>query len=326
MAKWTLSLGLLALIVLRIDISSLPSLLLEPRTLAAILAATMGLFLQGLLAARRQIDILLVLGSRITGRASLRVWFAGLFVNQFGLTFIAGDVMRGVQLIREGVTRRVAGRAIVLDRIVGLAVLLLMVDAVLPFMAPLAVDARLHYSFILLGLLATGGLACMLASGFMMALITRLPVPLLRHRVTEIAFDLFSVARFLHGQPRRTIAIAALSLVMHLLNVAGLVLIACSLGAEASPWAMAAIITPVTLLAMLPISIAGWGIRETAVITGLGLVHVPAQIALAASVAFGVSMLLASLPGMPLVVAARRSLGSVSIEATSPRPAAGIQA
>jgi hypothetical protein len=58
---------------------------------------------------------------------------------------------------------------------------------------------------------------------------------------------------------------------MHLLNVAGMVLIARSLGAGASPWAMAAIMTPVMFLSMLPISIAGWGVRETAMITGLGL-------------------------------------------------------
>jgi uncharacterized membrane protein YbhN (UPF0104 family) len=326
-AKWALSLGLLALIILRIDISSLPALMLEPSTLSAMLVATLGLLLQGLLAARRQMDILVLLGSRITVRASLRVWFAGLFVNQVGLTFIASDVMRGVQLVREGAPRRLAGRAVVLDRIIGLAVLLVMVDAVLPFIATLTADARLRYGLLLLALLATGGLACMLLASFMLPLLARLQAPLLRHRITEIALDLVSVARFLHGEPRRTLAISTLSLVMHLLNVAGMVLIARSLGAGASPWAMAAIMTPVMFLSMLPISIAGWGVRETAMITGLGLLQVPAQLALATSVAFGLSMLLASLPGMPVVAAARRSAaGETTMDPAAdvaPRPAVG---
>jgi hypothetical protein len=89
---------------------------------------------------------------------------------------------------------------------------------------------------------------------------------------------------------------------------------------------MAAIMVPVMFLTMLPISIAGWGIRETAVITGLGLLQVPAQIALASSVAFGVSMLLASLPGMPVVLGARRSLSSAPLESADARPVNGGQA
>jgi hypothetical protein len=209
-AKWALSLGLLALIILRIDISSLPALMLEASTLSAMFVATMALLLQGLLAARRQMDIIILLGSRITARASLRVWFAGLFVNQIGLTFIAGDVMRGVQFVREGVSRRVAGRAVVLDRIVGLAVLLAMVDAVLPFIATLTEDSRLRYGLLLLACIATGGLFCLLLANFMVPLLERLPAKLVQHRITEIGLDLASVARFLYGQPKRTFGIQRL--------------------------------------------------------------------------------------------------------------------
>jgi hypothetical protein len=306
-AKWTFSLGLLALIIFRIDVSSLPTLLLEPKTLSAIVAATLALMLQGVLAAWRQIDIVTLLGSHITMLQSLRVWFAGLFINQVGLTFIASDVMRGVQFVREGVPRRAAGRAVVLDRIVGLAVLLLMVDAVLPFIANLTDDATFRYGLLVLACISTGGLLCLLLANFMMALLARLPAKLSQHRIIEIAVDLASVSRFLYTQPKRSLRIAALSFVMHLLNVAGLVWIAWSLGADASPWAMAAVVVPVMFLAMLPISIAGWGVREAAAITALGFLQVPAQIALTASVAFGLSAIFASLPGILVLVTTRRS-------------------
>jgi uncharacterized membrane protein YbhN (UPF0104 family) len=94
------------------------------------------------------------------------------------------------------------------------------------------------------------------------------------------------------------VAIAGLSLVMHLLNVAGIVVIARSLGVEAPFGAIAAIAVPVMLLAMLPISFAGWGVREAAMVTGLGVLQVPPSLAMATSIGFGFSMILASLPGL----------------------------
>jgi hypothetical protein len=51
------------------------------------------------------------------------------------------------------------------------------------------------------------------------------------------------------------------------------------------------------LISLLPFSVAGWGLRESAMATGFSLVHAPAAAALAASVMFGVLTLLLALPG-----------------------------
>jgi uncharacterized membrane protein YbhN (UPF0104 family) len=55
---------------------------------------------------------------------------------------------------------------------------------------------------------------------------------------------------------------------------------------------------PVALLTSLPISIGGWGVRETAMIGLLGLVGVPASAALVLSVELGLITMAASLPGL----------------------------
>ena len=306
-AKLVLSLGLLALIVSRIDASSLPTLLLESKTSWAIVITTMALLLQGILAGWRQIDIVMLLGSRLTMFGSLRVWFVGLFINQVGLTFIASDVMRALQLMQEGVPRLAAGRAVVLDRIIGLGVLLLMIDAVLPIIAKLTENAALKYGLFILVGLSTSGLLCLLAAGFVTPLLTKLPDRVLQHRLFEICLDLISVSRFFYTQPARSLRIATLSFVMHLLNVAALVWIARALNADASPWAMAVVIIPVMFLSMLPISIAGWGVREAAAATALSLLQVPTQIALTASVGFGLSSIIASLPGILVLLTPRPS-------------------
>jgi uncharacterized membrane protein YbhN (UPF0104 family) len=57
---------------------------------------------------------------------------------------------------------------------------------------------------------------------------------------------------------------------------------------------------PVVLLTSLPISIGGWGVRETAMIGLLGLVGVPASAALLLSVELGLIAMVASLPGLVL--------------------------
>ena len=57
------------------------------------------------------------------------------------------------------------------------------------------------------------------------------------------------------------------------------------------------LVPPVVLVATLPISIAGWGAREVAMITLFGLIGIPATQATALSVLFGLSTLLIALPG-----------------------------
>ena len=62
------------------------------------------------------------------------------------------------------------------------------------------------------------------------------------------------------------------------------------------------IVQVVTLIMVLPISIAGWGIREVAMIIGLGFIGVGSENALALSLLFGFLMLLIALPGGALLI------------------------
>jgi glycosyltransferase 2 family protein len=67
------------------------------------------------------------------------------------------------------------------------------------------------------------------------------------------------------------------------------------------------LIPPVTLIMILPVSIAGWGVRETAMVTAFGYVGVPGDSALALSILFGLVSLAASLPGGLCFLAARET-------------------
>ena len=57
------------------------------------------------------------------------------------------------------------------------------------------------------------------------------------------------------------------------------------------------LVPPVILAMTLPISIAGWGVREGAMIVALGLIGVSQESALVLSILFGLGITLAALPG-----------------------------
>jgi glycosyltransferase 2 family protein len=57
------------------------------------------------------------------------------------------------------------------------------------------------------------------------------------------------------------------------------------------------LVPPVILVTVVPISIAGWGVREGAMVVAFGFVNVPASAAFAVSVLFGLTLAAASLPG-----------------------------
>jgi len=63
-----------------------------------------------------------------------------------------------------------------------------------------------------------------------------------------------------------------------------------------------------TILAGLPISYGGWGVREMTSIHLLQYYGVPAEIALSTSILFGVTILLSSLPGVLFLPAFRNML------------------
>ena len=107
---------------------------------------------------------------------------------------------------------------------------------------------------------------------------------------------------------------AALSLATAACNIAAFACAARAVGAGIGPGA-ALVLVPLVLCAMLlPVAIGGWGLREGAAVALLPLAGLGAAQALAASVAFGVVLLVSVLPGMAGLLAGRQTAPS------TPRP------
>jgi len=85
---------------------------------------------------------------------------------------------------------------------------------------------------------------------------------------------------------------------------------------EVSFTSMMVLVPPVLLISMLPISVAGWGVREGAMVVALNLVGAPAHQSLALSICFGLCLVAISLPGGVLWFISRRQIPADSDPAT----------
>lgn len=100
---------------------------------------------------------------------------------------------------------------------------------------------------------------------------------------------------------------AIFSLSTAILNVSAFVLAAWAIGAEIDLLASFVVI-PIVLLAMLmPLTIGGWGVREALAAALFPIISSNPTEGLAASVAFGLVLLLASMPGVVAVFVVKRS-------------------
>ena len=290
--------GLLAWLVLKhVDFTAAGALLRSERGALALILAIAILLGQAALAGARTACVMRLLGARCSIARGFAVWMIGLVVSQSLITFIAGDAARVWQLARLGYAPRLASSAVVLERAVGLVVLLALVLLCEPLLLARASPGAVRTGLTILAIVSAGGILAFALSAFLGSLRGLLPARLRHHRVVEVAVDIASVARHLTRSWKLAAAIVAASVVMQLSNVLAMFVLARAIGVGVDFLATAAVTLPALLIAMMPIALAGWGVREGAVIVGYGLFGVGSAPALAVSIAFGLALLAASLPG-----------------------------
>jgi uncharacterized membrane protein YbhN (UPF0104 family) len=91
--------------------------------------------------------------------------------------------------------------------------------------------------------------------------------------------------------------IVALSLVSNANLCVSLFLFMRAFNAPLETSLLAASIAPIILASSLPISVAGWGTREAAMVAMMAALSAPPEPAIVASITFGLASLLISLPG-----------------------------
>lgn len=224
-----------------------------------------------------------------------RIVFSAQFVGQV-LPFLAGDGLRMLMLREAGVAPAVAVKSTMLDRGFALVALLLVALPGLVFSPILLRTGALRAT--LLAVTAVG--LCAAAAAIVFA--PRIARLLGQRGLLGEAGRLLLDMRAIVSTRPYAIRVIGICVLVHAVSVLVFVLLARGMDLPLA-WLDAAAIVPALLLATaLPVSFAGWGVREVVAASLLGGAHLETEGAVGLSVAFGLAGLLASLPGAALIL------------------------
>lgn len=214
----------------------------------------------------------------------------GLFFGQI-LPNPGGDAMRLWLLRRLGRTWGQAVTSVLIDRAVGVVVLLGLGFVTLLFPSTLTeITGNRLMLLATVGMTIAGGLA-----GF--ALIPYLAPILERSRITRPAAYLGRAIHRVFYPPSAGAPILAVALVIHMLTIVAIWSLARAEGLALPLVDAAVLFAMIAVLSLLPISISGWGVREVAVTALLQSYGVSQAQGLFFSVSFGILLIVAALPG-----------------------------
>lgn len=231
------------------------------------------------------------LGVGLRFGAALQITTIGTFFNQTLPSAVGGDAMRVWLLTKDRVGFGKALNTVLCDRVFALVVLVGLSTVTLPLFYRRVGDPNARYgvtAFVVIGL---GGFAVFLVIGQQIALLLR------RWKLSRPFGELAHDFHQLFTAPTITAQLTMWSTSIHLLTIVAAWAIAELLVIEVNFVDCLIVIPPVVLITMLPISIAGWGLREGAMVVGFGLVGVAPSDALAISICFGLASVITGLPG-----------------------------
>jgi uncharacterized protein (TIRG00374 family) len=220
----------------------------------------------------------------------LKIVLVGLFFNQVLPSGVGGDAVRAWRCHQIGIGAAPAIRSLVLDRVCGYFVMIVLFAAGLPVLLHSLPDARQRCGVVLL----LGAASCGL---FVFFLMDFLPRRLLRYRLVSELAVLSREGRRLCSRPRRFAVLLGLAATTMGLTILALMLVADSLGVNLPFGSWVVIVPPVSLIQLVPVSLAGWGVRELGFVVVLAGFGIPAEAALATSVLVGLCLIAVGLPG-----------------------------
>ena len=200
----------------------------------------------------------------LTDLQAFRYNMIGSFFNQTLPSSIGGDAVRLWLVNRSGAGWRAATYSILTDRAIGLIALALIIVASLPWSYVMIADGKGRLALLFVDFAA-------LAGGLGFLLLGYLPWNWLRSWwPTRHVHACSVIASKVIFNPRSGPKIAVLSLTIHVLAVVIAWCAVRSIAAPANFEQVFMLIPPIMLITMMPISIAGWGVREATMMVAFG--------------------------------------------------------
>jgi len=212
-----------------------------------------------------------------------RYVFIGVFFSQTLPSSIGGDAVRLWLLGRSGVGWREATYSVLVDRAIGMLGIAAVIVLSLPWSYDLIGDARGRVALVAIDLIALGAGVSFLLFGLL-----RWPW-LQRWWPTRHVHACATITNRVLFQWRSALPIVALSLAVPVFSTLIGWCVVKSFAAPVTFTQTFLLIPPIILLTMLPISIAGWGVREATMMVAFGYAGLAPADGLVVSLLYGVT-------------------------------------
>lgn len=291
---------LVSLLILNVELSVAVNTA-KRLSIETLLIIILSIFIQGVIGALRWQHILSALNINIYKRKIIQLFFIGLFFNQVLPTSIGGDAIRGWYLYRLDNSKSLSAIAVLMDRIYGMIALVILCISTLPFLGQL-IKSDIAYLSVLVLIAA----ACLAIS--ISYILDKIPINVNPWGMAPGIKLLSKKMRNIIKRPQALVRVILLSVVIHLISILSIFMLLKDVDAVITLRDTFIILPTIILLAMMPISIAGWGLRESVMVVGLSYASVSAEDALVVSVSFGLVLLIIGILGGVVWVFFRRSL------------------
>jgi uncharacterized protein (TIRG00374 family) len=302
-ARILVSAGLLAVVALSIDWGTVADGLKDAKWWLFALSVVV-FFAAFVVAAVRWRTLLRAAEVTVSAFESVRAYLVGMFANNLLPTGYGGDAVRAWVVAPSGKPLARSVTSVVVDRISALLCLLLLAWGAAAFKAdelPGGIVLLLGVSTALLAVAGLAGLVIARRRG-----LGRFLPDAVRPWTGEVA----NVIRTYERDRRMLAEVLAIGVVYQALVLVAFWLIAESLGLDLDPAILAVVVPPVLLAALLPISLAGFGVREGAFVVLLAEFGVSSADATLLSLLSVVAVTIASLPGGVAIAGGTASLRS----------------
>jgi uncharacterized membrane protein YbhN (UPF0104 family) len=222
--------------------------------------------------------------------SAFRIMFIGLFFNLVLPSSVGGDAVRMWKARKSGLSLSASVNSVMLERLVTVLGLVFLVVITEPLLFSRINDVMALATFPVLAICGIVGTAILMY-------LDRLPENWRHWKIVRGLALLAADTRKLFLRPAHAAGALGISMFGHA-NISLIAwILARGLNIDITLVDCLVLIPPVMLITTLPISIAGWGVREGAMVAILGFVGVASDAALVLSVIFGLVSTVACLPG-----------------------------
>lgn len=217
-------------------------------------------------------------------------YFRGIFFNQLLPSSIGGDAVKVIDVAKQlGCKKREAFVGVLIDRGLGIAGILLL-NLIFNNTAQGFLPKSSYY---VLNIISLSGIA-----GFIVFMLLYKIEYLNRFKFYQLISVPSKALYTVMAGFRKTFLQVILSLSIHILTFAGVFMIAKAFGVDLPIYAFMVIMPPVILLTIIPISLAGWGVREVSMVSLLSYSGIVQETALSISIIFGFTYVIQGLLGL----------------------------